>query len=1221
MNEINKNEIILNEEDNKEENIKEKEDENNNLFETDLLKYNFDFATKFNSINYLNLNNTSKQKFLCYIFLISTKLNFFNKIVSLDCLYPIFSTEKNIPLMYYLISKLVEYIKTQRIPIFMINTNLFFCYNFLSNNQNYYFAYNIISDLKKINQGVSFDKDTITEINDFIQLKINSFENYFKNLKDEKFSILDKIINNLLNKNKKQKEKKLEDDKGNGENDNINNNKENNNIINTQDNKYLYLINKIWLENANKFIYNYNFAKQSKSLSDFFEEAFSVDNTIYTFISSEKIKAPINNKIYPFPGPINNFPLIKWKDKLNDPIDKDDKYLLKNNLENKKDFIWIEKEDWNLLKETFGFTNEIKRKKDELEMEQISFIIFDYRMKNYKDDCINFMKKKVVQISKNKNINGLEDKIIRCMNFEINMLKIKYNQINKDAFEDKIIYLYKVNKNNRDIIIEMYLSFINNIITYESVFFEEIILTKEDKTKQVNELFNKYNSKKEILILEINTINSTKFLQPIKTNELSCSICSKPIKDLNDTKYMCELCSMYLFCSKECAKISNENDNNIKILEHFKLHQYLSDLNNRPFNYDEFTKLNLYKEINTEENKDKNKGDVGLYNLGNTCYMNCSLQCLSHTYDLTKYFLNNYFRNEINLESKFGSNGILLKSYFDLINLMWLSEDKIINPKFFRNAFIISTNKFNNNHQQDAMEFISILLNYFHEDLNRIHEKPYIEMNSQQENELDIQASERFNNYYLQRENSIIIDLFNGQFQNIIKCTECFIENKTYEPFNNITLPIPEEHNFYIIKFFTQEKCKYITININSETTFGDLVKKATKFLSKKILDSIEEVKKIYTQSQKYIESLLEKNIEIVKLDKHKIINVIYSQPEDEKDISTNYQKKLIKYINRDEEIILFERELIPEYHQNIYIYPITTEPKDDNKINFLSYPVVFSVKHNLTLENFEKIINERFSHILNNTSKSQHIIDLHILHWKRNLNTGIMKIIKEYPKCRFCGNDYSIKKYCPLYLHFNKNDTIANIFKEWKISEPFVLLARSSYYDLNKEVYPGYYFEENNNLNKYKNIYDSLNQFNKFEFLGDDNLWNCPKCLDKRRINKAIKIFRAPKYLIIQLKRFKKKSNGFFNFLEGDKNETFVSFPIKNLDLSNYIEGPGKINSIYNLYAVINHKSISGCNHFTAFCKDSNNKWNEYDDHKIIYNINNPVTNDAYILFYSKIN
>ena len=72
------------------------------------------------------------------------------------------------------------------------------------------------------------------------------------------------------------------------------------------------------------------------------------------------------------------------------------------------------------------------------------------------------------------------------------------------------------------------------------------------------------------------------------------------------------------------------------------------------------------------------------------------------------------------------------------------------------------------------------------------------------------------------------MDLFSGQFQNIIKCTTCFTEKKTYEPFMNISLPIPEEHNFYIIKFFTQLKCKYITININSETiilrSLGNLI-------------------------------------------------------------------------------------------------------------------------------------------------------------------------------------------------------------------------------------------------------------------------------------------------------------------------------------------------------------------------------------------------------------
>ena len=1208
-----KNEIILeenninNHQDNNNVNNNDnvEKEENNNLFETDLLKYNFDYATKFNSINYLNLNPRKKEKFLLLIFLMSSKLNFFNKIISLDRLYPIFNLEKNPIMVNYIISKLVKYVKTRRTSIHMINTSSFFCNEFLSNNHNYFFVYNVITEMKKISKYASFDKDVVNDINEYIKMKICYFENLFKGLKnDENISNIYKLIKNLLSKNKNQEKKEIIKEEE----------------INS-DNKDLYIINRIWLENASLFLNNYFFSKKSKTFPDFLEDAFSIDNIQSVLLSPKKIEGPIKGRnYYPFPGPINNLFLSDYKNVLFDPVNTDENVLLKKNLEENKDFLWISKKEWTLIKDIFDSTNEIKRKRNELEMIRINAIIFDYRMRKYKNESIDFMQHKVIQIGKNKNIKDLENKILRSMNYQINFLKIKYKEIKRDENnEDKAIYLYKVNKINRDVIIEMFLSFVNDIATYESVFFQEIILTEEDKTKNVEEIFNKFDKNNEILILEINTINkeSPKFLLPINNKELTCSICNKPIKDLNDTKYMCELCSMYIFCSKECAQINNEKNDNPKILEHFKLHKFLSDLIIKPFNFEEFIKSDLNEEIS----KSTNKGEVGLYNLGNTCYMNCSLQCLSHTEDLIKYFLNNYFQNEINLESKFGSRGVLLKSFSDVINFMWFSDKKILNPKFMRMSFIESTQKFANNMQQDAMEFISILLSYFHDDLNRIYEKPYIQLDSQKETETDFQASERYNLYYLQRENSIITDLFHGQFQNIIKCTECLKENKTYESFNNITLPIPEEHNFYIIKFFTQLKCKYITININSETTFGHLIKKATKFLSKKILDALEEIKKEYNESKKYVEALMEKNIEIVKLDKNKVINVIYSQPEDEKDIAVNYQKKLIKYINREEEIILFEREIIPEYHQNIYIYPITLDENDDNKINFLSYPVVFPVKHDLTLENLEKIIIEKFKHILiknTNINKSEHIIDLHILHWKKNQNTGIMKIIKDYPKCRFCGNDYSQKKFCPLYFNFNKKDTIATIFKDFKYSEPFVLLARSSYFDIKKEVYPGYYFEENNNLNKNRNIYDSLNQFGKFEFLGENNLWDCPQCKKKTKINKAIKMFKAPRYLIIQLKRFKKKSNGFFNFLEGDKNETFVSFPTKNLDLNNYIEGPSKVNSIYNLYAVINHKNISGCNHFTAFCL-SNNKWVEFDDHKIIYDVNTPVTSDAYILFYSK--
>ena len=1189
---VDKNEIIIN---------KDENDFNQNNLEINSSKYNFDYATYFNSVNNI-LSSISKEKLLIQIFLISSKINMFNKQVFLDKLYRIIESEKNNQMIYYILSKMIKYIKTGRMSVYMINTNLFYFIDFLSNNQNYFYAYQFFSELQNLNNNISIDKKTLTEINDFIKEIINYYEKYFTTMINSKeFDVFHNIINKILNQNIQ-----------------LENNDEENNKDNVNEQQYVYLINKTWLINAKNFLDHYIFGRDTQMINDFFVDAFDMKNVLSIFLSENNLNKPIKGKTYfPFPGPINNFPMTDWKDILYDPINEEENIIIKKYLLLKNDFFWINQKDWTILKEAFNYTNEIRRKKEEIEMIQLSAFIFDSDMRKYKNESIKFMKKKLIQISKNKTIKDFEIKIKRCLDYEINNI-IKEDK-NKN---EKIIKLYKINKKNKDIIIEIIISYINNIQTYESIFLQELIFSDEDKEKSVETILKKYNPNTEILIIEIypQKINE-RFLKPL--NIYNCSICNKKIDDINKAKDLCKLCSMYLFCSNECAEIKKEEENNnnkIK-LNHSMIHKYLSELIMKPFKIREFIPKNFYEKIYTKENKEKSKGLVGLFNLGNTCYLNCSLQCLSNTKDLTKYFLFNYYQNDINLQTTFGSNGVLVKAYSDLINLMWLSKFVKINPHFFRVAFCVSTHKFMNSQQQDAMEFISLLLNYLHEDLNRVKQKPYLIIEEQREKESDILASQRIYSYNLKRDNSIIIDLFNGQFQNTIKCTTCFKEFKKYESFNNISLPIPEEHNHYIIKFFTTLKCKYITININSETTFEDLIINASKYLSKNILNSIKEAQKS-KQSPEYINALLKQNIDIIKLDKNKIINIIYSQPDDENEIQKNYKKKLKPYINNEEEIVLYEREIIPEYLLNIYVYPITTDPKDDDNINFLSYPIVFSVKHDLTLENLEKLINEKLSHIFleNINIKNRHLIDLHILHSNKNMNTGILKLIKSYKKCPFCNSDYSEKKYCPLYFYFNKNDIVSKLFKYSKYSEPIIILARSSYYDLNKEVYPGYNFEENNILNKYKNIYDSLNQFGKPEILGEDNLWDCPQCSTKRKISKWMRVFRAPNYLIIQLKRFKKKSNSFFNFLESDKNETFVSFPMKNLDLSNYMDGPEKDKCIYNLYAIINHINNFGVNHFTAYCRN-NKKWVEYDDHKINYDIENPVTKEAYILFYIKKN
>lgn len=71
-----------------------------------------------------------------------------------------------------------------------------------------------------------------------------------------------------------------------------------------------------------------------------------------------------------------------------------------------------------------------------------------------------------------------------------------------------------------------------------------------------------------------------------------------------------------------------------------------------------------FKEFNLEE-KDYGgrKGIVGLKNLGNTCYMNSGIQCLSNTRELTEYFMKDEFKSHINHSNPLGTKGNLACAY------------------------------------------------------------------------------------------------------------------------------------------------------------------------------------------------------------------------------------------------------------------------------------------------------------------------------------------------------------------------------------------------------------------------------------------------------------------------------------------------------------------------------------------------------------------------------
>ena len=57
--------------------------------------------------------------------------------------------------------------------------------------------------------------------------------------------------------------------------------------------------------------------------------------------------------------------------------------------------------------------------------------------------------------------------------------------------------------------------------------------------------------------------------------------------------------------------------------------------------------------------KNANNGICGLNNLGNSCYLNTSIQCLSSCWEITNYFLRDIYKNDINENNPLGRNGKL----------------------------------------------------------------------------------------------------------------------------------------------------------------------------------------------------------------------------------------------------------------------------------------------------------------------------------------------------------------------------------------------------------------------------------------------------------------------------------------------------------------------------------------------------------------------------------
>lgn len=187
-------------------------------------------------------------------------------------------------------------------------------------------------------------------------------------------------------------------------------------------------------------------------------------------------------------------------------------------------------------------------------------------------------------------------------------------------------------------------------------------------------------------------------------------------------------------------------------------------------------------------------GLIGLTNLGNTCYMNACLQCLTHLPLFVDYFENDYYLYDLN--AKNATPDSLACSFSELIKTIYQTEQNVIAPRKFKQCLGQKCSRFRGYEQHDAQEALSKILESLGDELNRVTEKEYYHMRYSDRPNTEV-ANEWWH-YQISREKSIITALFAGQHQSISQCVGCECQSIRYEVFNQIELDVPSVEKKYM---------------------------------------------------------------------------------------------------------------------------------------------------------------------------------------------------------------------------------------------------------------------------------------------------------------------------------------------------------------------------------------------------------------------------------------
>lgn len=594
----------------------------------------------------------------------------------------------------------------------------------------------------------------------------------------------------------------------------------------------------------------------------------------------------------------------------------------------------------------------------------------------------------------------------------------------------------------------------------------------------------------------------------------------------------------------------------------------------------------------------------GLQNLGNTCFMNSAIQCLAHTPKLVDYFLGDYGK-EINQENLLGTKGELALAFGDLLSKLWTPRDTPVAPAIFKRKLADFAPQFSGYNQHDSQEFLSFLLDGLHEDLNRVKSKPYIAIKDA-EGRPDEEVAEEYWRNHLARNDSIIVDLCQGQYQSTLVCPACNKKSVTFDPFMYLSLPLPST------TMRTMTLTVLSTDGMNLPTPITVTVPKCGR--QKDLIEALS-----IACSLRNDEMLM-----VVEIYKNRIFRRL-SEPSDSVALIRD-EDKLVAYRllkdNKNSPMVVFMHERVER--------PCEFERAIPN-LKLFGIPFVARLENLYTGFDLHKQYLKLLSPLLmpaddafndyddvgittNEDSTMEDVVSPTISDSNTGSETGTEDDQCSSSDFQFYLKDgmrsTEIKMNEPLPVpKFSDNLEVYVTWSESMIEKYDTCLLSSLPEVLKPQLYARRPQES-------VSLYKCLEAFLKEEPLGPEDMWDCPSCKKPRQARKKLDLWRLPEILVVHLKRF-----SYSRYIR-NKLETYVDFPIDDFDLSTYTsKKDSQFSNRYVLYAISNHHGGMGCGHYDAFIDLGYRKWYEFDDSRV-----SPVSEDdiktsaAYVLFYRRV-